>query len=54
MAIELLAGIEGVVSISLDQLITLWDAGFPGARILQDRRLVNAAHVRLLSESRGH
>src|SRR5216684_6272494 len=52
--IELLPGIEGTISVPLEQLMTLWDAGFPGAEGLNDKRPLNATHVRLLSESHGH
>src|SRR5258708_32103122 len=54
MTIELLPGVSEVVSIPIDQLMTLWDAGFPGAEGLNDKRPLNATHVRLLSESHGH
>jgi hypothetical protein len=53
MTIELLPAIEGIQSVPLDKLMTLRDAGFPGAAGLNDKRPLNATHVRLLSESHG-
>lgn len=54
MAIEILPGIDGTVSVPIEQIIMLWDAGFPGAEILYLNRAVDRSHVRRLSESHGH
>jgi len=51
--IELLPGIYGTVSVPIDQILTLWDAGFPGSEVLQINRAVDRSHVRRLSESHG-
>lgn len=54
MAIELLPGVEGVQSVHLDELMTLWDAWFPGSEFLKDNRGLNKDHIRLLKEAHGH
>ena len=53
MSIELLPGIEGVQSIPIDSIVTLWEAGFPGSEVLRDNRSLNKTHVRRLAESHG-
>jgi len=51
--IELLPGIEGVVNIPIDSIVTLWEAGFPGSEVLRDNRSLNSTHVRRLTKSHG-
>ncbi len=53
MTIELLPGIEGTVSVPISEIMYLWDAGFPGAEVLQNNRALDRSHVRRLSESHG-
>lgn len=54
MTIELLPGISGVQFIPIENVMNLWDAGFPGSEVLRDHRALNRTHVRRLAESQGH
>lgn len=54
ISLELLPGIEGVVSVPIDRLVTLWEVpGFHGAEVLRDNRALNKTHARRLAESHG-